>query len=63
MRKLKENPDAKLRSVQGMMADTNLSRVFVMKIAEEAGAVVRYSKHGVRIDAERFYEYLHKEAQ
>lgn len=32
----------------------------VMQIAEAAGAVVRFSKHGVRIDAERFYEHLRK---
>ena len=61
MRKLKENPKAKLRSVQGMMSETNMSRYVIMKIAEEAGAVVRFSKHGIRIDAERFYEYLRKE--
>lgn len=61
VRKLNENPNAKLRSVQGMMAETNLSRYMVMLIAKEANAVVRFSKHGVRIDAERFYEHLHKE--
>ena len=60
MRKLQENPNAKLRSVQGMMAETNLSRYMVMQVAEEAGAVIRFSKHGVRIDAERFYERLRK---
>ena len=60
MRKLNENPNAKLRSVQGMMAETNMSRVIVMKIAEEADAVVRFSKHGVRIDVERFYAHLYK---
>ena len=60
MRKLKENPCAKLRSVQGMMSETNLSRYMVMQIAEEAIAVVRFSKHGVRIDAERFYDHLRK---
>lgn len=61
MRKLQENPDAKLRSVQGIMAETNLSRYHVMQIAEEAGAVIRFGKHGVRIDAEAFYGHLRKE--
>lgn len=63
MRALKENPNAKLRSVQGIMAETNMSRITVMKIAEEAHAVIRFCKHGVRIDAERFYKYLYKEAE
>lgn len=58
MRKLQENPNAKLRSVQGLMAETNLSRYHIMQIAEEAAAVVRFEKHGVRIDAERFWKYL-----
>lgn len=62
MRKLLENPDAKLRSVQGIMAETNLSRYHVMQIAEAAGAVIRFGKHGVRIDAEIFYAHLRKGA-
>ena len=61
MRKLQENPNAKLRSVQGLMAETNLSRYHIMQIAGEAGAVVRFGKHGVRIDAELFYAYLRKD--
>ena len=61
MRKLQENPNAKLRSVQGVMADANLSRYHVMKIAEAAAAVVRFGKRGVRIDVDRFYEFLRKE--
>ena len=60
MKKLKENPNAKLRSVQGMMAETNWSRYMVMQVAEAAAAVVRFGKRGVRIDSERFYEYLHR---
>ena len=60
MRKLQENPNAKLRSVQGLMAETNLSRYHIMQIAEEAGAIVRFGKHGVRIDAEMFYAHLRK---
>ena len=60
MRKLQENPNAKLRSVQGIMAETNLSRYQVMQIAEEAGAVVRFGSRGIRIDSERFYAHLRK---
>lgn len=60
MRKLQENPNARLRSVQGMMAETNLSRYHVMKIAENAGAVVRFGKQGVRIEKETFFSYLKK---
>lgn len=58
MRKLKENPDAKLRTVQGMMAETNLSRYLLMRIADEAEAVIRISQRGIRIDVDRFYAYL-----
>lgn len=61
MRKLQENPNAKLRSVQGIMAETNLSRYQVMQIAEDAGAVVRFGSRGIRIEAERFYTYLRKD--
>ena len=32
-----------------------------MQIAEDAGAVVRFGKHGVRIDEELFYAYLRKD--
>lgn len=63
MRKLNENPSAKFRSVQGMMAETNMNRNAIMKIAEAAGAVVRYGKRGVRIITERFYAYLEQEAK
>ena len=61
MNRLQEKTDAKLRSVQGIMAETNLRRNAVMQIATEAGAVIRFGSRGIRIDAERFYEYLRKE--
>ena len=61
MNKLKENQNAKLRSVQGIMAETNLGRDIVMQIASEARAIVRYGKRGIRIEAERFYAHLYKE--
>ena len=58
MRKLNENKYGKLRSVQGIMSETNLSRYHVMQIAEKARAIVRFGKNGVRIFADRFYDYL-----
>lgn len=61
MHKLKENKHAKLRSVQGLMEETNMRRATVMQIAEEAGAVVRFGSRGIRIDAELFYAHLRKE--
>ena len=61
MRKLQENPNGNMRSVQGMMSETNLIRYHVMLLAEEAGAIVRFGKHGIRIDAELFYTYLRKD--
>ena len=60
MRKLQENSSAKLRSIQGMMAETNLSRYMVMQVAQAANAVIRFSKHSIRIDVERFYAHLRK---
>lgn len=62
MNRLQENPNALLRTVSGIMEETNLCRNSVMQIAEEAKAVVRFGKRGIRIDAERFYEHLRKGA-
>lgn len=61
MRKLQENKDAKFRSVQGVMADTNLSRYHVMQAAEEAKAVIRFGKRGIRVDTDLFFAHLRKE--
>ena len=60
MNKLQEKTDAKLRSVQGIMAETNMCRNTVMQIAMDADAVIRFGARGIRIDAERFYEHLRK---
>lgn len=60
MNRLQENKNAKLRSVQGIMEETNMSRSTVMQIATEARAIIRFGSRGVRIDAELFYEYLRK---
>lgn len=60
MNKLIENKNAKLRSVQGIMEETNLRRSTVMQIAEEAKALIRFGSRGIRIDAERFYAHLRR---
>lgn len=61
MNKLQENKNAKLRSVKGIMEETNMRRATVMHIAKEAGAVVRFGARGIRINAELFYAYLRKD--
>lgn len=53
-----ENPHARLRTVRGIAGETNLNRYTIMRIAEEAGAIVRIGTRNVRIDAERFFDYL-----
>lgn len=55
MRKLNERRSAKYRTVTGIMEETNLSRSSVMAIAQEAEAIIRFGKRGVRIDAEAFF--------
>ena len=60
MNKLQENKNARLRSVQGIMEETNMRRSTVMQIATEAGAVVRFGTRGIRIDADLFYQHLRK---
>lgn len=61
MNKLQENKNAKLRSVQGIMEETNMRRSTVMQIATEAGAIIRFGSRGIRIDAELFFSYLRKD--
>lgn len=61
MHKLQENQSAKLRSVKGIMEETNMRRATVMQIAEKAGAVVRFGTRGICIDAETFYAHLRKD--
>lgn len=55
MNRLQENKNAKLRSVQGIMEETNMRRSTVMQIATEAGAIIRFGSRGIRIDAENTY--------
>lgn len=62
MKRLQENPNGKLRTVGSMAEETNMNRKTVMEIAEAASAICRYGTRLVRIDAERFYAYLKKEA-
>lgn len=59
MNKLQENANATLRTVQGIRAETNLSRKLILQIAQEADALVRYGRV-IRIDAARFFEYLRR---
>ena len=60
MNRLQENTNAAFRTIQGIKAETNLSRKLIMQIAKEAGAIVRYGRV-IRIDAERFYVHLRKD--
>lgn len=63
MKKHQDNSSGKLRSVQAVMSETNLSRSIVMQLAEEAGAIIRYNTRGIRIDIEQFYSHLRKGKQ
>lgn len=63
MKKLIENPKAKFRSVQGVMAETNLSRASLMQAAKEAGAVIRYGTRGLRINVEKLYAYWNQSSE
>lgn len=63
MNKLNERRNAKYRSVTGIMEEVNLSRSSVMAIAKEAGAIIRFGKRGVRIDAEAFFSWLARGAE
>lgn len=60
MNKKKENKKALLRTVSGMMEETNLCRNSLMQVAENAEAIVRFGKRGIRIDSDRFYDFLRK---
>lgn len=62
LNKLNERKDAKYRTVTGIMSETNLSRSSVIAIAQEAGAIIRFGKRGVRINAEAFFSWLTKGA-
>lgn len=61
MNRLQENKNAKLRSVKGIMEETNMRRSTVMQIAKEAGAIIRFGSRGIRIDAELFFAHLRKD--
>lgn len=63
LNKLNERRNAKYRPVTGIMQETNLSRSSVMAIAQEAGAIIRFGKRGVRIDAEAFFSWLTRGAK
>ena len=60
MNKPNRNKDAKYRTVNQMMSDTNLCRGTVVKLATEAGAYIHIGR-AVRIDAAKFFDYVEKE--
>ena len=59
MNKPKRNNDAKYRTVNQIMSDTNLCRGTVVKLATDAGAYMHIGR-AVRIDADRFFDYVER---
>ena len=55
----KRNDEAKYRTVDQIMSEINLCRGTVVKIAKDAGAYFRIVR-SVRIDADRFFDYVEK---
>ncbi len=53
-----ENPKGRLHSVAWMCSDANMSRNTLMKLAMEAGAIIRIGSRNIKIDSEKFYRYL-----
>jgi hypothetical protein len=51
------NDEAVYRTVDQMMKETNLCRRKVMKLSEEAGAVIRIGRL-IRIRADKFFGYV-----
>lgn len=57
MNKPERNDNGRYLTVPQIMSKTNLSRGLVIRLAEEAGAVIRIGR-AVRINAEKFYKYV-----
>lgn len=57
MHKLNFNPNGKYQPVPTACGLINVSRKTLMKIAAEAGAIVRFGK-SVRIDMPELYKYI-----
>lgn len=57
MNKPVRHEQALYRTIDQIMSETNLCRGTVMKIAEDADAVLRIGR-AVRINAEKFYKYF-----
>lgn len=51
------NDEAVYRTVDQMMKETNLCRRKVIKLSEEAGAIIRIGRL-IRIRADKFFEYV-----
>ena len=54
------NDDAKYKTVEQIMRETNFCKDNVRKIAEEAGALIKFGR-SVRIISHQFYSYLETE--
>lgn len=54
------NENARYKTIDQMMQETNMCRDSVKKIALEADALIKYGRV-VRILAAKFYQYLDKE--
>lgn len=54
------NDDAKYKTVDQLIKETNLCKDSVRKIAEEAGALIKFGR-SVRIISHKFYSYLETE--
>ena len=60
MNKPVRNDEGRYLTVKQMMAQSNLCRSKVMKMAEEAGAILRIGRL-IRINYEKFFEYTDRE--
>lgn len=60
MNKPDRNDDAKYLTVPQVMSKTNLCRGNVLRLAEEADAILRIGR-AVRINAEKLYKYIELE--
>ncbi|SNU04656.1 hypothetical protein SAMN06297422_101199 [Lachnospiraceae bacterium] len=57
MNKPDRNDKARYLTVPQIMSETNLCRGNVLRLAEEADALIRIGR-AVRVNAERFYRYI-----
>ena len=60
MNKPVRHPEGRFRTVEMVMADVNLCRHWVVRIAKDAGAYIHIGR-AVRIDTEKFFDYFTRE--